>query len=76
MSMKKYHLKKAKTINSLVEIGDQARNSYGGNKTYNKCHSNVICLSVFQDPMQDMEALSVALATMCCGTDIFKYSKI
>ena len=33
--MKKYHLKKAKTINSLAEIGDQARNSYGGSKTYN-----------------------------------------
>lgn len=32
--MKKYHFKKAKTINSLVEIGDQARNSYGGSKTY------------------------------------------
>lgn len=32
--MKKYHFKKAKTINSLVETGDQARNSYGGSKTY------------------------------------------
>lgn len=42
----KYHFKKAKNINSLVEIGDQASNPYGGNKTYNKCHSKVTSASV------------------------------
>lgn len=30
MSVNKYHLKKAKTVNVLVEIGYQARNSYVG----------------------------------------------
>lgn len=42
----KYHFKKAKTINSLVEIGDQTRNPYGENKTYNKCHSEITSASV------------------------------
>lgn len=42
----KYHFKKAKTINRLVEIGDQTRNPYGENKTYNKCHSEITSASV------------------------------
>ena len=72
MSVKKYHLKKTKTINSLVEIGDQSRNSYDGNKTYNKCHSMVISLAVSRVLRQGMEALC-GISHPC--PDIFNTAK-